>query len=338
MKKFIATLIFVCVLTAGVFGQTADEWFQRANDYYNRGDYANAITAYSETIRRDSSDLEAYWFRGIAYYQIRNYDACIADCTTVINGAPDFSTVYVIRGDAYGAKGIYHKAVADFSTGLGIGYDPSNFNVDKSNNSDMWFCGAIYMEIAVNRFLGNSSVVTRYENLLNTVCNRNGVTRAEIETFYRNNVHNLIVDVADNHDFEFDFNVLISLINLNFIPGGFSYGGLFYDKTTENGLVRFKRSEDLWVGQTWCLRTYTLNNFSKAVELYNSFLMRAFIPNSWEFLEDGRNWNTGLNYDMFRKNGYTAMIVIHSPDRSGNCSMGLYITNTDNIYDMAGFR
>ena len=90
MKRIIATLALVCVVAVGTFAQTtADEWFKKAGDYLDKGDYTNAITAYSETIKRNSFNLEAYYYRSFAYYQTKNYDAAIADCNTVINGVPD---------------------------------------------------------------------------------------------------------------------------------------------------------------------------------------------------------------------------------------------------------
>jgi tetratricopeptide (TPR) repeat protein len=201
MKKVIAVAVFLfAVVVSGTFGQTtADEWFKKAGEYFNSGDYANAITAYSEAIKRDSTNLDAYYFRSFAYYQIKNYDAAIADCNTVINGAPNFPTVYVARGDSYGAKGIYHKAASDYRTGLEKGYDinGSGFTIDKSSKADMWFCGAMYMEIAINRFLGKSDVVTKYENWLKTVCDKTNVTRAEVEAFYRNGIRSLISEAVD---------------------------------------------------------------------------------------------------------------------------------------------
>jgi tetratricopeptide (TPR) repeat protein len=198
MKKIIATLALVCVVAAGAFAQTtADEWFKKAGEYFDKGDYANAVTAYSETIKRGSSNLDAYYYRSYAYFQVKNYDAAIADCDTVIKGAPDFPNVYAVRGDAYGAKGVYHKAVADYRIALEKGLDPNKFNVDKSSNASMWFCGAMYMEIAVNRFLGKSDVVTKNENWLKTVCDKNKVTRAEIEKFYRDNVRGLVSNIVD---------------------------------------------------------------------------------------------------------------------------------------------
>jgi tetratricopeptide (TPR) repeat protein len=158
--------------------------------------FSYLVTAYSETIKRNSSNLDAYWLRGVAYYQLKNYDAAIADCDTVIKGAPDFSTVYVVRGDAYGAKGVYRTAIADYKTGLEKGFDPNGYDVDKSSKVSMWFCGAMYMEIVVNRFLGNSAAVTKNEAWLKTVCDKNSVTRAEVEAFYRQNIDALIAEVV----------------------------------------------------------------------------------------------------------------------------------------------
>jgi hypothetical protein len=198
MKKVFVLIVCMTVFGTALFAQTTEgEWFDKAGEYFESGDYAKAITAYSETIKRNSSNLDAYWFRGFAYYQTKNYDAAIADYTTVIKGAPDFPNVYVTRGDAYGAKGLYHTAVADYRIGLEKGYDPSSYNVDKSSKADMWFCGAMYMEIEVNRFLGNSAEVTKYENWLETVCDKNNVTRAEVETFYRQNIGALVAETVD---------------------------------------------------------------------------------------------------------------------------------------------
>ena len=146
-----------------------------------------------------------------AYFRIKNYDAVIADCEKVINGAPNFPDAYIIRGDAYGTKGIYHKAVADYKTGLEKGFDPNRlFSIDKSNKSDMWFCGAMYMEIVANRFLGKSDVVAKYENWLKTVCDKNGVTRAEIEAYYRDGIRGLIADIVNE-----EFNKISFMADIN---------------------------------------------------------------------------------------------------------------------------
>jgi len=299
MKKIVAVVVFLFIVAVSdAFGQTtADEWIKKADEYFDKGDYTNAITAYSEAIKKDNTNFDSYWGRGIAYYQIKNYnsaiadynaalkinpndddilicrgsvyfdrkeynaavadynaalkinpnnvfgywsrakayfqmknyDATIADLTTYINKNGTISNAYIMRGDAYGAKGIYHKAVADYRTGLEKGYDPSTFRVDKSNKADMWFCGAMYMEIIVNRFLGKSDVVTKYENWLKTVCDKNKVTRAEIEAFYRDNIRGLIAAVVDE-----EFNKISFFIHNVIRQQDSSFGGVL-TRNPQNG-------------------------------------------------------------------------------------------------------
>jgi hypothetical protein len=279
MKKTVAVAVFLFVVAvSGAFGQTtADEWFKKAEGYFNEGDYANAITAYSEAIKKDNTNLDAYWgrgfayhqiknynsaiadynaalkinpndvyilicrgdvyfdrkdynaaiadyntilkitpndwtaywYRGVAYFQIKNYDATITDLTTYINknGTNTNANAYIVRGDAYGAKGIYHKAVADYKTAIEKGYDPDKFEVGKPKNTVMSFCMPLYMEILVNRFLGKSDVVAKYENWLKTVSDKNKVTRQEIEAFYRDNVRALIAGVVDEEFNKISFNL-----------------------------------------------------------------------------------------------------------------------------------
>jgi hypothetical protein len=239
MKKTTLLTALLCVTLGGaaLFAQTTeDEWFAKAGEYSNRGDYANAVTAYTETVKRNSSNLNAYLFRGFSYFQLKNYDAAIADCDTVIKGAPDYPEVYMLRGDAYGAKGVYHKAAADYRTGFEKGYDPSSFNVDKSSKADMWFCGAMYMEIVTNRFLGKPAVVTAYENRLKTVCDKSGVTRAEVEAFYRQNIGSLIAAAVDA---EFK-DIAIAANTKTAIKQAISGFFLAPNQTNYNGLKRYK--------------------------------------------------------------------------------------------------
>jgi len=207
-----------------------DLYWGRGESYHNIGNYNAAITDYNKAISLNPNEAGIYDDRAKSYLQVKNYNAAIADCNKAIALDPqsfyyvtrgnayfliknydaaltdynkaislysDDSYAYIGRGDTYGAKGLYHKAIADYKTGFGKGYEPNNYVVDKTNKSDMWFCGAMYMEIIVNRFLGKNDVVTKYENWLKTVCDKNKVTRAEVEAFYRDNIRALISSAYD---------------------------------------------------------------------------------------------------------------------------------------------
>jgi tetratricopeptide (TPR) repeat protein len=215
-------------------------YIRRGKAYFKKGDYTKAIADYSEVIKRDSDNFDAHWLRAYAYYHAKNYDAAIADCTRVIKSwylddAPDSPTnVYMVRGDAYGAKGVYHKAAADYRTSLEKGYDPSGFTVDRSSKADMWFCGALYMEIVVNRFLGKSDAVSKYETWLQTVCDTNKLSRADVEAYFRQNIGALVAAAVDE-----EFNRISFLIDRTKTVGS-SYGAVLARNTNNQYILNYE--------------------------------------------------------------------------------------------------
>jgi len=65
---------------------------------------------------------------------------------------------------------------------------------------------ALYQEIQILRFLASGSAagversrdaLGRYETMLKFVCDKNGVTRAEIENYYRDGIRKLVSDIVD---------------------------------------------------------------------------------------------------------------------------------------------
>lgn len=68
---------------------------QRTNAYYNRGlayrnkkDFDRAIADYTEAIKLDPSNVMAYNNRGVAFHNKRDFDHAIADYSTAIKLAP----------------------------------------------------------------------------------------------------------------------------------------------------------------------------------------------------------------------------------------------------------
>lgn len=64
----------------------------------------------------------AYNGRGLAFYEIKQYDAAVSDFIQALRLDPDFATAYYNRGNAYDARKDYGKAIADYSKA--IGYKP----------------------------------------------------------------------------------------------------------------------------------------------------------------------------------------------------------------------
>jgi hypothetical protein len=73
-------------------------------------------------------------------------------------------------------------------------------------------------------------VVSKYENWLKTVCDNNKVTRAEVETFYRQNIGALVAAVVDA-----EFNKISFLIDRTNTAGS-SYGAVL-TRDTKNQYV-----------------------------------------------------------------------------------------------------
>jgi hypothetical protein len=56
---------------------------------------------------------------------------------------------------------------------------------------------ALYQEIQILRFLGDTATLGRYEGMLKFVCDKNGVSRAEVESFYRANLRAHIAETVN---------------------------------------------------------------------------------------------------------------------------------------------
>jgi len=242
VKKIVLISFLFAAVFANTFAQTtAQDWFNKANEYFDKGDYNNAIKAYNESLKRDGNNLNAYLNRGNSYYHVKNYDAAIADLNIVIENVPDFPTAYVRRADAYGAKGNYNKALMDYKEGIVLGYDVNSFGVDKTNKGDMWFCGAIYMEILINRFLGRNDPAAKFEESLKTVCDKNSLSRAEVEAFYRSNIRVIISNAVIEEFTKISFSLEKGAIvpqNIDFVlvrdPGNGKYFLAYSSVFTQN--------------------------------------------------------------------------------------------------------
>ncbi|MGD0899157.1 MAG: tetratricopeptide repeat protein [Thermoguttaceae bacterium] len=89
-------------------------------------DAAKRIADYTEAIRLNPGDAEAYHNRGGAYNDMGDYDKAIADLTEAIRLDPRDARVYHDRGWANKANGDPDRAIADFAEAIRL--DPKMFN------------------------------------------------------------------------------------------------------------------------------------------------------------------------------------------------------------------
>jgi hypothetical protein len=63
--------------------------------------------------------------------------------------------------------------------------------------ADQKLGSAVFQEIQILRFLGNTASAGRHEGILKFITDRGNVTRAEIETYYRSNIGKLVSQIVD---------------------------------------------------------------------------------------------------------------------------------------------
>lgn len=101
--------------------KSAAEYMSRGFEAKSNGDYKEAVQLFSEAIKLDSKNPEAYWERGGAYYQAGKYEQALADYSTLINKFGTqrdlrpflINNSYYMRAKCYAAVGNYRSAIRD---------------------------------------------------------------------------------------------------------------------------------------------------------------------------------------------------------------------------------
>ena len=91
-----------------------------ANEIYSQGKFAEDVKLYDKAIQLHPNLEYAYNNRGNAYFNLRNYNAAIADYNKALNLNPNDSLAYNNRGNAYTVFKNYKAALADYDKALAI--------------------------------------------------------------------------------------------------------------------------------------------------------------------------------------------------------------------------
>ncbi len=102
----------------------AAAYFNRANGYYDIGDFDQAILDYDDVIRLDLSAADAYTNRGLAYIKIDNHKQAIREFDMAISADPGFFPAYHNRCLALALMGRSKEALLDCNYSLRL--IPSN--------------------------------------------------------------------------------------------------------------------------------------------------------------------------------------------------------------------
>jgi len=113
----------VIQLGQGAKGNLAVALFARGEAYRAMGEYPSAIADYTEVIKLDPKNKEAYKNRGNMYLTQRNNednDRAMADYNEAIKLDPNYKEAYNNRGLVYNEKGEFDRAIAEYNKALQI--------------------------------------------------------------------------------------------------------------------------------------------------------------------------------------------------------------------------
>ncbi|MBZ0287619.1 MAG: tetratricopeptide repeat protein, partial [Anaerolineae bacterium] len=93
---------------------------EQGNAHLDRGQYAEAVEAYTQALSLNPDDGLLYHYRGFTYGRMEQYERAIADYSKAIELLPDYTYAYGNRGFAYNQLGQIDKAIADYDKAIAL--------------------------------------------------------------------------------------------------------------------------------------------------------------------------------------------------------------------------
>jgi len=109
------------------------DWNQKAMALWQNGKYKNpnkAIEYWDHAISQDRNSAKAYNNRGLAYYDLKQYQMAIKDYDQAIKQDPGYVAAFNNRGNSYYELAEYERALTDFNQSLKLepNYAKAHFN------------------------------------------------------------------------------------------------------------------------------------------------------------------------------------------------------------------
>ncbi|MEH2368674.1 tetratricopeptide repeat protein [Nostoc sp.] len=95
-------------------------YIKLGDEYFQKGEYPNAITKYNQALEVNHGDVDLYYKRGLAHYQIGDYEAAIADYSQAIQMNLHDAKSYNKRGLALYQLGRLEEAINDYTQAIRI--------------------------------------------------------------------------------------------------------------------------------------------------------------------------------------------------------------------------
>ncbi|MEH2061190.1 MAG: tetratricopeptide repeat protein [Nostoc sp.] len=90
------------------------------DEYFEKGEYTNAIANYNQALEVNHGDVNLYYKRGLAHYQLGDYEAAIADYSQAMQMNIHDAKFYNKRGLALYQLGRLEEAINDYTQAIRI--------------------------------------------------------------------------------------------------------------------------------------------------------------------------------------------------------------------------
>jgi tetratricopeptide (TPR) repeat protein len=119
----------------------ASEHLKKGGDLFRLGQFAEAITEYTEALRFLPNDNVLYYNRGFCYLQTNNEDAALQDFNKSIGLKRDYIPAYFKITTIYANRGMYDEAINSMNSALNI----------KPDDAELLYCrGKVYEKRGMN--------------------------------------------------------------------------------------------------------------------------------------------------------------------------------------------
>ena len=121
LKRHILTTVLclaACLTAAAQYNP--DHFYMRGRRALADGKYADAIASFNVLSRLDTSDYEAFFFRGVAKYDLGDYTGAEKDFDLTLKKNPIYTLGYHYRAIARSQSGKYDEALADLATAVSL--------------------------------------------------------------------------------------------------------------------------------------------------------------------------------------------------------------------------
>ena len=94
---------------------SVDSYYSKGKEYYNIGEYDQALSELTKATEVNSNRQSAYVFRGLSHIGLGQYERAIGEFNQAIRIDLSDSLAYHNRGYAYGELGQYQSAIEDYN-------------------------------------------------------------------------------------------------------------------------------------------------------------------------------------------------------------------------------